>query len=153
MNALLLVTDARWPIDADGGRVGGDLQRSQGLVTALRVPDGPALYGRVPHRADDLVVVVAPAGAEPVSPPASWLNPVCWHVDGGCQRVWNAPVASTGTIVEFAVVGRPSPAQGGPVAFAMAVIAVGLLTCAVGMLARVRRHLAKAAKRSVETPS
>lgn len=100
--ALLLVTDGRWPLDADAARVAREMELGTGApVTALRVPADPSLYALAPPGDGAVVVVVAP-GTEPLVPPVGWTRAVCWHAAGGCSPAWrDGEEAPTDTIQAF----------------------------------------------------
>jgi len=110
---LLLVTDSRWPLDADGAMVAHTLQAAAlDRVTALRVPDDATAYRFVPP-GDGLVVIVADEKTVPVAPPAGWKHPVCWHVADGCLTGWNGgtQTESIATFVSAATSSVPSIPQ------------------------------------------
>lgn len=105
---LLLVTDARWPLDADGAMIAHNLQAAtRAQVTILRVPDDATAYRFVPA-GEGLVVVIADKRAVPVGPPVGWKHPVCWHVSGGCSAGWNGGGA-TDSISSFVSRATASP--------------------------------------------
>lgn len=132
---VLLVEDARWPLDADGRRIASELEAASGEpVTALRVPtDAP--YALVDDRTADLVVVVAKPGAAVVPPPSNWTAPVCWHGSGGCADSWT--IVKNGaceSITEFVGLARQPETAGttaassrAPLLAVLAVLAVALL--------------------------
>ncbi len=104
---LLLVTDGRWPLDADGARVARELELATGTpVSIRRVPDGHDAY-RLISSGDAVVVLVATAG-DAAQPPVGWTRPVCWHVTEGCAAVWNIRVDAAASISEFIAATKPS---------------------------------------------
>lgn len=105
MNVALLVTDVRYPLDANGSQIARELEVLGAIVELRRVPEGPRLYAFMPApqgpAEDEMLVVVAGKGG-PVEPTAGWLGRVCWHEVAGCEQVWQAGSArGPMTVAEF----------------------------------------------------
>lgn len=138
---LLLVTDGRWPLDADGARVARELELATGApVSILRVPDGHDAYRLISD--DDAAVIVVATAGEAAQPPVGWTRPVCWHVAEGCAAAWNIRVNATSSISEFvAATGPTAWSEAGwacPVCGVCGVTALGLLALLLLIAARRR---------------
>lgn len=150
-HALLLVTDARWPLDAAGARLARELELAIGSpVRSLRVPNGEDLYSFVPD-GDAVVVIAAPVGVPMIAPPDDWSRAVCWNVQNGCTETWNvASEARTDTISAFVAASEarePLNLAWNAITSALTgFFGAGILVVVVGILVvrhRIRAHHAR----------
>lgn len=100
----ILVTDSRWPLDADALSVVREVER-QGSVTLQRVPDGLEAF-RFTSGAREIII-----GGLPPAPPSGWTGTVCWHEAKGCEALYVDAAVFPGTMSVSAFLEETAPTE------------------------------------------
>lgn len=101
----ILVTDGRWPLDADGLSVVREVEL-RGPVALQRAPDGLDAF-RFTSGARQIII-----GGPAPAPPSGWVGTACWHEATGCESIFiDSTVSPSGSTSVSAFLEATAPAD------------------------------------------